>query len=179
MQRNKLILGLPLLSFGLLIAFLGSRLGHDDSILPSALLNQQLPAFALPSLTSPEKMLTQVDLPHEPALLTVWASWCLACQDEQQLLMQIKRAHQTPIFGLNYKDQRPQALAWLQQFGNPFVDSVFDASGDLGIDLGVYGVPETYLLDANGVIRYKWVGGLTDSSWRQELLPRLEALRHG
>ena len=177
LSRLRLSTTLPLLVFLLMLGFLVTRIGNADNILPSALLDQPLPDFALPSLANEEHLLHRSDLAKEPALLTVWASWCLACQDEQALLLQISQQQQLPIYGLNYKDQRGEALRWLARFGNPFRASIFDEQGSLGIDLGVYGVPESYLLDGKGVIRYKWVGALTEQVWVDELLPRLLALR--
>lgn len=169
---------LPLLAFVALAILLGSRLGTDPTVLPSARLGQPMPAFALASLQDPQKQLTAADLKGEVAVLNVWATWCISCQIEHPVLLQMAQAG-VPIYGINYKDEREAALKYLENHGNPFRLVVSDDRGDLGIDLGVYGAPETYLLDRDGNIRYRLVGVLDAQKWEAELKPRYEALRAG
>jgi cytochrome c biogenesis protein CcmG/thiol:disulfide interchange protein DsbE len=169
---------LPLLAFVALAMLLGSRLGTDPTVLPSARLGQPMPAFTLASLQDPRKLLTAADLKGEVAVLNVWATWCISCQIEHPVLLQMAQSG-VPIYGINYKDEREAALKYLENHGNPFRLVVSDDRGDLGIDLGVYGAPETYLLDRDGNIRYRLVGVLDAQKWETDLKPRFEALRAG
>lgn len=169
---------LPLLAFVALALLLGSRLGTDPTVLPSARLGKPLPAFALSSLTDPGRQVTAADLKGEVSLLNVWATWCVSCQVEHPVLMRVAQQG-VPIIGVNYKDYREAALKYLQLHGDPFRVTVFDEKGDLGLDLGVYGAPETYLLDREGHIRYRLVGVLDDQKWEQDLKPRYQLLQQG
>lgn len=169
---------LPLLAFVALAILLGSRLGNDPTVLPSARLGQPMPAFSLPSLLEPQQLLTAADLKGEVAVLNVWATWCISCLIEHPVLLQMAQAG-VPIHGINYKDDRQAALKYLELHGNPFRQVVSDDRGDLGIDLGVYGAPETYLLDRDGNIRYRMIGVLDAQKWESDLRPRFEALRAG
>ncbi|HEX4869346.1 MAG TPA: DsbE family thiol:disulfide interchange protein [Moraxellaceae bacterium] len=173
-----LLFALPLLGFIALAALLGSRLGTDPSVLPSARVGQPMPAFTLASLQAPGKTLTAADFKGEVAILNVWATWCISCQVEHPVLMDLSRQG-VPIYGINYKDEREAALKYLELHGNPFRVVVSDDRGDLGLDLGVYGAPETYLLDRDGNIRYRLVGVLDPDKWEKDLKPRYEALRAG
>ncbi len=172
------LFALPLLGFVALAVLLGSRLGTDPSVLPSARLGQPMPAFQLSSLQQPEKILTAADLKGEVSILNVWATWCVSCLVEHPVLVRMSEAG-VPIVGINYKDERAAALKYLELHGNPFRLVISDDRGDLGIDLGVYGAPETYLLDREGNIRYRLIGVLDDSKWERDLKPRYEALRDG
>jgi len=169
---------LPLLVFVGLALLLGSRLGTDPTELPSARLDQPVPAFRLDSLTEPGRMLAADNLKGQVSILNVWATWCISCLVEHPVLMRMAEAG-VPIFGVNYKDTREAAQEYLRLHGNPFRFSVFDDKGDLGLDLGVYGAPETYLLDADGRIRYRFIGVLDEDKWQTVLRPRYEALRDG
>ncbi|MES2917354.1 MAG: DsbE family thiol:disulfide interchange protein [Pseudomonadota bacterium] len=169
---------LPLLAFVALAILLGSRLGSDPTVLPSARLGQPMPAFSLASLQEPQRVLTAADLKGEVSVLNVWATWCISCLIEHPVLLQMAQAG-VPIYGINYKDEREAALKYLELHGNPFRLVVNDDRGDLGIDLGVYGAPETYLLDRDGNIRYRMVGVLDAQKWESDLKPRFEALRAG
>lgn len=169
---------LPLLVFVGLAILLGSRLGTDPSVLPSARIGQPMPAFSLSSLQDPATLLTAADLKGEVAVLNVWATWCVSCLVEHPVLVQMSREG-VPIFGINYKDERMAALKYLELHGNPFRAVVSDDRGSLGIDLGVYGAPETYLIDADGNIRYRLIGVLDAQKWESDLKPRYEALRAG
>jgi cytochrome c biogenesis protein CcmG/thiol:disulfide interchange protein DsbE len=168
----------PLLVFAVLAVLLGSRLGTDPTLLPSARIGQPMPAFQLSSLTEPDKQLSAADVKGQVSVLNVWATWCISCQVEHPVLMRMAAAG-VPIIGVNYKDYRESALKYLELHGNPFRFSVFDEKGDLGLDLGVYGAPETYLLDQDGQIRYRFIGVLDDEKWATVLKPRYQALVEG
>jgi cytochrome c biogenesis protein CcmG/thiol:disulfide interchange protein DsbE len=168
----------PLLVFVGLAVLLGSRLGTDPTLLPSARIGQPMPAFQLSSLTEPDRQLNAADVMGQVSVLNVWATWCISCQVEHPVLMRMA-ADGVPIIGVNYKDYRESALKYLELHGNPFRFSVFDEKGDLGLDLGVYGAPETYLLDKDGQIRYRFVGVLDDQKWETVLKPRYQALLEG
>ena len=136
-----------------------------------------MPAFSLPVLKDPEKILNADDLHGDVALLNVWASWCISCRYEHPILIDIARHKQVSIYGLNYKDTREEALRWLEDYGNPYVINAFDQKGKVGIDFGVYGVPETYVLDRDGVIRYKHIGPITQDVMDETILPLVKQLR--
>lgn len=169
---------LPLLFFVGLALLLGSRLGSDPTELPSARIGKPLPDFRLSSLQAPDKFFTAADVKGRVAILNVWATWCVSCQMEHPTLMQIA-AEGVPIIGVNYKDYRESAQKYLELHGNPFQFTVFDGNGDFGLDLGVYGAPETYLLDKAGNIRYRYIGVLDPDNWKKDLKPRYEALLAG
>jgi cytochrome c biogenesis protein CcmG/thiol:disulfide interchange protein DsbE len=172
MTRIVLILG----AFGLLVLLLAIGLQLNPREVPSPLINKPAPAFELPQLASPAEKLSPQDLRGKVWLLNVWASWCVSCRDEHPLLVELSRTKAVPIYGLNYKDNRADALAWLKQFGNPYTASVMDVDGRIGIDYGVYGVPETYLIDRAGVIRYKQIGPVTPEIIQKEILRRVKEL---
>jgi len=167
---------LPFVIFTLLVFFFWRGLSLDPKKLPSVQLGQALPDFRLPLLNDPGKDLTPANLRGRVALLNVWASWCAACVDEQGFLMKLA-GQGVPLFGLNYKDDPEQARAWLTEWGNPYQMIGSDAAGKVAIDLGVYGAPETFLLDARGVIRFRHVGVLDDVSWTRDFLPRIRQLQ--
>ena len=167
----------PLAGFAALVVvlYLGFSL-RDPHLLPSALLDQPFPAFELPVLGGTGRHATQTDLHGEVRLVNVWATWCPTCLAEHDQLKQIRRTGLS-VGGINYKDDSAEAIAWLARHGDPYAFSVVDADGDLGVDLGVYGAPETFLLDAEGVIRYKHVGAVDDTVWRDEIAPAIEAIQ--
>jgi cytochrome c biogenesis protein CcmG/thiol:disulfide interchange protein DsbE len=165
----RLKLFIPLGLFTVLALFLFRGLSLDPQDMPSALIDRPLPEFQLPALGQ-ERILARADLVGQPALLNVWATWCVACRVEHPYLQQLADAG-VPIFGLNYKDEDGAALRWLQELGNPYLATVADHEGSLGVDLGVYGAPETYLLDADGVIRYRHVGVVDERVWETILQP--------
>jgi cytochrome c biogenesis protein CcmG/thiol:disulfide interchange protein DsbE len=167
---------IPLVLFILLVAFLAVGLRHDPHEVPSPLINKAAPAFLLPQLQDPAKKFSAQDMRGKVWLLNVWASWCVTCRDEHPLLLQYARSGALPIYGLNYKDQREDALSWLGELGDPYVLSVSDTDGRVGIDYGVYGAPETYLIDRNGIIRFKQVGPVTPDIWQQTILPLAQQL---
>jgi cytochrome c biogenesis protein CcmG/thiol:disulfide interchange protein DsbE len=168
---------LPLAVFILLVGFLAVGLNLNPREVPSPLVGRQAPAFELPVLQQPEKRFTPAEMRGKVWLLNVWASWCVSCRDEHPMLLALAKRGVLPILGLNYKDKGDEAIAWLKQFGNPYEFSVVDADGRIGIDYGVYGVPETYLIDANGVIRYKQIGPVTAAILEQKILPLAMSLK--
>jgi cytochrome c biogenesis protein CcmG/thiol:disulfide interchange protein DsbE len=167
----------PLAIFILLVGFLAVGLRLDPREVPSPLIGKAAPAFDLPLLQQPGKRFAPGDMRGKVWLLNVWASWCVSCREEHPLLVELSKKGVLPILGLNYKDKGEDAQRWLAQFGNPYQLSVVDADGRIGIDYGVYGVPETYLIDGNGVIRYKQIGPITVAALEQKILPLAMALQ--
>mgnify|MGYP001618460731 FL=1 len=167
----------PLAIFLLLVGFLAVGLKLDPREVPSPLVGKPAPAFELPVLQQPDKRFAPGDMRGKVWLLNVWASWCVSCRDEHPVLVDLAKRGVMPILGLNYKDKNEDARRWLAQFGDPYQLSVVDADGRIGIDYGVYGVPETYLIDAEGVIRYKQIGPLTQAIVEQKVLPLAKALK--
>ena len=169
---------IPLLVFATLVFFLARGLTKDPSYVPSPLVGKPAPTFDLPQLHEAKLSFAPADLKGRVWLLNVWASWCVSCREEHAVLIDFARKHpDVPLIGLDYKDQRPDALNWLRQQGNPYVLSVFDADGRVGIDYGVYGVPETYVIDQAGVIRYKHIGPLTSAVVSDIIDPLLKSLQ--
>ena len=167
---------IPLVLFILLVGFLAIGLRHDPHEVPSPLINKPAPAFQLTQLRDPTQTFSAADMRGKVWLLNVWASWCVTCRDEHPLLLQYARSGALPIYGLNYKDKREDALSWLGELGDPYVLSVSDTDGRVGIDYGVYGAPETYLIDRNGVIRFKQIGPVTPDIWQDKILPLAQKL---
>jgi len=169
---------IPFAIFVALVVFLYTGLFRDPREIPSPLIDKPAPDFTLPQLHQPELQLKLADMQGKVWLLNVWASWCVACREEHPVLVQFAKQNVLPIIGLNYKDKRPDALTWLQEGGNPYTTSIVDAEGRVGIDYGVYGVPESFLIDAKGRIRYKVIGPITPTVLEKELLPRIKALKN-
>ena len=167
----------PLAIFIVLVAFLAVGLGLNPREVPSALINKSAPAFELPQLHQPDKIFSQQDMKGKVWLLNVWASWCVSCREEHPVLMDLAKSNVVPIYGLNYKDPREDALAWLKQFGDPYALSIADRDGRVGIDYGVYGVPETFVIDKEGAIRYKQIGPVTPDALKNKILPLVRALQ--
>jgi cytochrome c biogenesis protein CcmG/thiol:disulfide interchange protein DsbE len=167
---------LPLVLFLVLVGFLAVGLHRDPKEVPSPLIGKPAPAFTLPTLHDPDQRIRNPDLLGKVWMLNVWASWCGACREEHPVLMAFARRNLVPIYGLDYKDERSAGLAWLQAGGNPYVASLFDQDGRVGIDFGVYGVPETFIIDQGGVIRYKHIGPLTPDVLSKEVEPLLRRL---
>ncbi len=168
---------LPLSLFIALIIFLGIGLTRDPRLVPSPLIGKPVPEFALPRLQSADMEFNVNDLKGQVSLLNVWASWCASCRIEHPLLVEVARENILPIYGLNYKDTREDALAWLERFGNPYTASAFDEHGRVAIDLGVYGAPETYIIDRNGIIAYKHIGPISNKDWETKLQPLILSLQ--
>lgn len=180
MSRLKLFV--PLIIFVLLAAMFWAverRVASGDyspTALPSALTGRELPDFAMPILES-DKILARSDLLGEPFLLNVWATWCPTCHYEHPFLLDLAEAGDIALYGVNYKDDTAAARQWLAQRGNPYAATLADVEGTLGLDLGVTGAPETYLVDHLGVVRLRYQGALDDEVWQREFVPLLESIR--
>ncbi|MBD1554204.1 DsbE family thiol:disulfide interchange protein [Pseudomonas typographi] len=172
-MRRWLLL-LPLVLFLVLAVFLYRGLFLDPQSLPSALIGKPFPAFQLPAVQG-GGMLSRDAFLGRPALVNVWGTWCVACRDEHPVLNTLK-AQGVVIYGVNYKDDNAAAQKWLAQFHDPYQLNVADADGSLGVDLGVYGAPETFLIDAKGVVRFKHVGVIDQQVWREQLAGRYQQL---
>jgi len=167
---------MPLVIFLTLAVFLALGLDKDPQKLPSALINKPLPVFKLTSLEEGQ-WITAEQWQGGVALVNIWATWCAPCRDEHPVLLKIAGQEGIIIYGINYKDKPELAREWLRQYGSPYRAIVSDTSGKLAIDLGVYGVPETFIIDKQGIIRYKWVGVLTEQAWQQQLKPVITELQ--
>ena len=174
MNSKRLI---PLGIFVVLCAFLLAGLWRDPREVPSPLIGKPAPPFTLAQLHEPAKTLAPADLKGQVWLLNVWASWCASCRDEHPLLVELGKAKILPIVGLNYKDESAAGLFWLAQNGDPYSVSVVDRDGRVGIDWGVYGAPETFVVDKTGTIRYKQIGPLTVESLEKRILPLIRELQ--
>lgn len=167
----------PLAIFAAIVAFLFVGLFRDPREVPSPLVGKPAPAFALADLHDPSRRIATADFRGQVWLLNVWASWCVSCRVEHPLLVDLAKSKAVPIVGLNYKDKTDEGLAWLARHGDPYTLSVVDADGRVGIDWGVYGVPETFVVDKAGVIRYKHIGPVTADALRQTILPLVRKLQ--
>jgi cytochrome c biogenesis protein CcmG/thiol:disulfide interchange protein DsbE len=167
----------PLAIFALLVAFLYRGLSLDPKLVPSPLVGKPVPAFSLTRLDDPAATISDADFKGKVSLLNVWATWCVSCRREHEVLVQLARTGQVEIYGLNYKDNREDAKRWLSQLGNPYVANAFDSDGRVGIDWGVYGAPETFIIDREGIIRHKHIGPLTDEIINDEILPLVAKLK--
>jgi len=165
MNTRRLLLFVPLLlAIGLGI-FLLKGLSLNPQELPSALIGKPFPQFEIASLQDPDRMLSREDLTGQTSLVNVWATWCPSCKIEHPQLMDIAEKEGVKIFGINYKDERESAKLWLKQYRNPYSLNIYDKEGRLGFDLGVYGAPETYILDAEGIVRYRHAGPVDKNTW--------------
>ncbi len=167
---------IPLVLFLVLVGFLAVGLGLNPREVPSPLINKPAPAFSLPLLDTPEQQLSAQDLRGKVWILNVWASWCVACRVEHPLLVEFAKMGVVPMYGLNYKDKRADAIGWLNKFGDPYTRSLSDTEGLVGIDFGVYGVPETFVIDKQGVIRFKQIGPVTPEVLRDTIIPLVRKL---
>ena len=171
---------LPLLLFAGLavLLFAGVRMnsGRDVSAIPSPLIGKPMPAFSLPVLGDPARRVSDRDLTGKPFLLNVWGSWCPTCRDEQAQMTELSRSGKIRVIGYNYKDAPGDAQQWLKEFGNPFEFVLADEAGQIALDWGIYGAPETFLVDAHGIIRWKTIGAVTDEVIREQIEPRLAAM---
>ena len=168
---------LPLIAFVILAAFLLVGLNLNPRKVPSPLIGKPAPVFNLQQLHEPENVFKSKDNLGKVWLLNVWASWCASCRDEHPLLAQLAKANVVPIYGLNYKDKRNLAIQWLEQLGDPYTKSIMDPEGRVGIEYGVYGVPETYVIDKSGVIQYKQIGPVTVDVLEKTILPLVKELQ--
>ena len=172
----KLKFLLPLLLFVGLVAFLASGLGRDPHELPSPFIGRQAPAFEVPQLTAVDENFSPESMRGKVWVMNVWASWCSSCREEHPVLLNFAKTYDTPLIGLDYKDQRKDALNVLRHEGDPYVLSAFDANGRVGINYGVYGVPETYVIDKQGIIRHKHIGPLTPEVVQKKIIPLINSL---
>ncbi|MGC1854232.1 MAG: DsbE family thiol:disulfide interchange protein [Candidatus Aquirickettsiella sp.] len=161
---------IPFIILLIVVYFLWQGLEKDPNLLPSPLINQPISEFSAHDLLVKHSILRKKIFLQHWTLLVVWSSWCLTCAEEQSFLLNLQKRHSVTIYGLNYRDELTQAKQWLKQQGNPFQKIIFDPQGLLAIDLGVYGVPESYLIDPQGIIRYKQIGSLTETIWAKNLV---------
>jgi cytochrome c biogenesis protein CcmG/thiol:disulfide interchange protein DsbE len=178
----KKLVFIPLALFIGLVAFLFVGLRHDPREIPSPLINKAAPAFQLPQLHEPTKTLSAQDMRGKVWLLNFWGTWCIACREEHPWLLEYAKSNAVPIVGVDYKyssdttDERAAAVQLLAALGNPYALTVYDSSGRVSIDYGVYGAPESFLIDKNGVIRFKQIGPITEDVWRDRILPMARQL---
>ena len=167
---------IPLALFAVLVGFLAVGLNLDPREVPSPLIGKPAPAFDLAKVDAPEQRIRRDDLLGKVWVLNVWASWCVPCREEHPLVADLARRKLAPVYGLNYKDTRAAATGFLTRLGNPYEASLFDGDGRVGIDYGVYGVPETFVVDKQGVIRYKQIGPLTPEAIEKKIVPLVKEL---
>lgn len=177
MNKKVMLAVAPIITFIVLVIFFWFALDRDPTKLKSNLIDKPVPQFKLPALTNPEIVYTNESLPDELFLLNVWGSWCGPCHIEHPYLMKFSQQYQVPIVGVNYKDKTRDGLEFIESKGNPYSMIIADQSGQFGIDLGVYGAPETYVIDASGTIRYRYVGVIDDRSWETKILPVIEQVQ--
>ena len=171
---KRWLMVVPLALFLLVAVFLYRGLYLDPAELPSAMIGKPFPAFNLPTVQG-DKTLTQADLQGKPALVNVWATWCISCRVEHPVLNKLAERG-VVIYGINYKDDNAAAVKWLAEFHNPYQLDIRDEDGNLGLNLGVYGAPETFLIDSQGIIRHKFVGVIDETVWREQLAAKYQAL---
>jgi len=176
-MNKRLVLFIPLVLFLVMGVFLYKGLFLDPQKLDSALEGKPVPAFQLERLENPNEIITNETLKGKVALLNVWATWCPSCKYEHSHLMRFARDKILPIYGINYRDERASALRELQRVGDPYVINIFDQDGRLGLDLGVYGAPESFLIDHNGIIRYRYAGPIDAKVWNDTLYPMILELQ--
>ena len=167
---------IPLAVFIVLVILLAAGLNNDPKYIPSPFIGKPAPEFDLPLLHQPQQHIKTADLLGQVWLLNVWASWCVSCRAEHEVVKRFVAMNIAPVYGLNYKDKPEDAKGWLNALGNPYKSSLMDIKGDAGIDWGVYGVPETFVMDKKGIVRYKQVGPLTNAIVDEKILPLLQEL---
>lgn len=167
---------LPLILFAVLVVFLGIGLGLNPREVPSPLIGKPAPDFSLPQLHQSEQHFSPANLKGQVWLLNVWASWCVSCREEHAVLNEFAKTKLVALVGLNYKDEAVDARQWLAKLGNPYQLSVSDREGKVGLDWGVYGVPETFVIDKQGVIRHKHIGPVDAKSLQETLIPLIQSL---
>lgn len=171
---KRVLMFLPVALVIVLGVILFAGIGKDPNRLESALIGKSVPAFSLEGLRQPEQQFGPELFRGQVSLLNVWGTWCPACRDEHDDLLWLAQEKQVRIIGLNYKDNREEALNWLSTLGDPYVINLYDPRGSLGFDLGVYGAPETYFIDAEGIVRYRHVGVVNEKVWNEKFLPLME-----
>jgi len=172
---------LPFAAFAALVVLFAFGLNpkRDIHALPSPLIGKPAPAFELTDVLDAARPVSNAPLRGQVYVLNVWATWCAPCREEHEALLAISRQHLVPIIGLNWKDQRERAKQWLEQLGNPYQAVAFDGDGRAAIDWGVYGAPETYLVDRQGRVIFKFISPMTEQEWDKEFVPRIAAARGG
>ena len=168
---------IPLGIFIVLVVFLAIGLTRDPHEVPSPLIGKAAPQFSAPILQTPQQQFNSKDMLGKVWLLNTWASWCVACRQEHPILVEFAKTKSLPVIGLDYKDKDIDGLKWLDRLGNPYDLSVADRDGRIGIDFGVYGVPESFLIDKAGIIRYKQIGPITEEALRDKILPLVRELQ--
>jgi len=168
---------LPLAIFALLVGFLAAGLTLNPREVPSPLVGKPAPPFQLPQLHEQDKFFSPSEMTGKVWLLNFWASWCGGCKDEHPVLMRMAQTGDVPIYGMDYKDRRDEALTWLRRHGNPYLLTAVDEAGRIGIDYGVYGVPETYVIDKQGLIRFKQIGPVDDEVVTKKIMPLVKELQ--
>lgn len=168
---------IPLIAFLLLVSFLTIGLGLNPKKVPSPLIGKTAPAFSLPRLSDTQKTISPSDYKGQVWMFNVWASWCSACRQEHPLLLKLAKQKLLPIIGLDYKDTSKKAAQWLQDFGHPYDAVAVDSQGLTGIDYGVYGVPETFIMDKTGKVVYKHIGPITQTALDKKILPLIKGLQ--
>ncbi len=168
---------IPLALFAVLLVFLAIGLTRDPREIPSPLIGKPAPAFSAPVLNAAGQRLGSKDMLGQVWLLNAWASWCVACREEHPLLVEFAKTNTVPIVGLDYKDSDAAGTTWLSRFGNPYSTVITDHDGRIGIDFGLYGVPESFLIDKAGIIRYKQIGPITQQALRDKILPLIQSLK--
>ncbi len=168
---------IPLGIFIVLVVFLAIGLTRDPHEIPSPLIGKPAPVFSAPILQTPGQTFSSKDMLGKVWLLNTWASWCVACRQEHPILVEFAKTKALPVIGLDYKDKDADGLKWLARLGNPYDLSVVDKDGRIGIDFGVYGVPESFLIDKTGIIRYKQIGPITEEALRDKILPLVRELQ--
>lgn len=163
----------PVLIFGAIAVVLAGGLHMKPSCIPSPLIGKAAPLFSLTKVEDPSQQFSNKDFAGRKYLVNVWATWCVACREEQDELLRIARQNVIPIVGIDWKDELPSAQRWLSQLGNPYAGNGFDVDGRVAINFGVYGAPETFLVNEQGIVIYKYVGAITEEVWRNNLLPRI------
>jgi cytochrome c biogenesis protein CcmG/thiol:disulfide interchange protein DsbE len=158
---------------------LGLNPNRDIHALPSPLIGKPAPLFTLSDVMEPNRIVSNADLKGQVYVLNVWGTWCVACRQEHEALLAIAQRRVVPIIGLDYMDERGKAQQWLQQLGNPYAAVAFDTDGRTAIDWGVYGAPETFLVDGNGRVLFKFISPMTAEVWEREFVPRIDAARRG
>lgn len=176
MQGFRLKFLLPITAFLGLVGIFYVGLYEDPTLVPSPFIGKPAPEFSLPSLHNPTTIISEQDFQGKISLFNVWASWCPGCAQEHELLIELAEEGELPIYGLNWKDERSAALKWLARLGNPYTAVAYDRENVVGIDWGVYGAPETFLIDTDGIILYKLVGPLNREIWADEFAPRIAAV---
>jgi cytochrome c biogenesis protein CcmG/thiol:disulfide interchange protein DsbE len=163
--------------FLIMIGIFALGLNRDPRKLPSALIDKPAPQYALPRVKDPTSFTGSADYEGQLVLVNIWATWCVGCRQEHDYLLELASRNEIPIYAINWRDQRDEALVWLEQLGDPYVASAYDEDGRVGIDWGVYGAPETFLISRDGNVLYKHITPMNEAVWQREFVPRITAQR--